>query len=173
MANMVDFKKIDNALFNIGTQSDLFTPRCAQIEQALENIGFKLAMPAKLDVVQHRHAAKQGNILEAACQPQFGPLRGRQPGNIAPLELDGALAGPVKAGNRIEQRGLARTIGAYHRGDGTRLYVKADAIQRFRSEEHTSELQSLMRISYAVFCLKKKNQTKNHSNSNPPHPHKQ
>src|SRR3546814_3170764 len=30
-------------------------------------------------------------------------------------------------------------------------------MQRFRSEEHTSELQSLMRISYAVFCLKKKN----------------
>src|SRR3546814_3483351 len=30
-----------------------------------------------------------------------------------------------------------------------------------RSEEHTSELQSLMRISYAVFCLKKKKQTKN------------
>src|SRR3546814_6139548 len=29
----------------------------------------------------------------------------------------------------------------------------------FRSEEHTSELQSLMRISYAVFCLKKKIQT--------------
>src|SRR3546814_9489610 len=31
-----------------------------------------------------------------------------------------------------------------------------------RSEEHTSELQSLMRISYAVFCLKKKKQTKKH-----------
>src|SRR3546814_7860387 len=30
--------------------------------------------------------------------------------------------------------------------------------QRVRSEEHTSELQSLMRISYAVFCLKKKKQ---------------
>src|SRR3546814_5037406 len=30
-------------------------------------------------------------------------------------------------------------------------------IRDFRSEEHTSELQSLMRISYAVFCLKKKN----------------
>src|SRR3546814_10326387 len=30
-----------------------------------------------------------------------------------------------------------------------------------RSEEHTSELQSLMRISYAVFCLKKKNNTTN------------
>src|SRR3546814_4977891 len=29
----------------------------------------------------------------------------------------------------------------------------------FRSEEHTSELQSLMRISYAVFCLKKKKKT--------------
>src|SRR3546814_10008532 len=31
------------------------------------------------------------------------------------------------------------------------------ALARLRSEEHTSELQSLMRISYAVFCLKKKN----------------
>src|SRR3546814_9507274 len=32
-----------------------------------------------------------------------------------------------------------------------------------RSEEHTSELQSLMRISYAVFCLKKKNRKETHS----------
>src|SRR3546814_1073038 len=32
---------------------------------------------------------------------------------------------------------------------------------QWRSEEHTSELQSLMRISYAVFCLKKKNKTNN------------
>src|SRR3546814_4106797 len=32
-----------------------------------------------------------------------------------------------------------------------------------RSEEHTSELQSLMRISYAVFCLKKKNNVHNHA----------
>src|SRR3546814_1836567 len=34
-------------------------------------------------------------------------------------------------------------------------------IKRSRSEEHTSELQSLMRISYAVFCLKKKKNTNN------------
>src|SRR3546814_2882259 len=33
--------------------------------------------------------------------------------------------------------------------------------QAQRSEEHTSELQSLMRISYAVFCLKKKKQNEN------------
>src|SRR3546814_6504958 len=36
---------------------------------------------------------------------------------------------------------------------------RADAIQ-LRSEEHTSELQSLMRISYAVFCLNKKHKNK-------------
>src|SRR3546814_9688175 len=35
-----------------------------------------------------------------------------------------------------------------------------------RSEEHTSELQSLMRISYAVFCLKKKNNQKYRTSSN-------
>src|SRR3546814_3092710 len=35
-------------------------------------------------------------------------------------------------------------------------------VARSRSEEHTSELQSLMRISYAVFCLKKKKDNHNH-----------
>src|SRR3546814_994815 len=61
------------------------------------------------------------------------------------LTLD--LAGPtLRAGS------ASRSPGA---GDGNRTRTTS------RSEEHTSELQSLMRISYAVFCLKKKNQTKN------------
>src|SRR3546814_7698581 len=38
-----------------------------------------------------------------------------------------------------------------------RCFETAGALSYTRSEEHTSELQSLMRISYAVFCLKKKN----------------
>src|SRR3546814_1608846 len=33
---------------------------------------------------------------------------------------------------------------------------RVELVEKYRSEEHTSELQSLMRISYAVFCLKKK-----------------
>src|SRR3546814_3862560 len=37
------------------------------------------------------------------------------------------------------------------------LVIARETIKAYRSEEHTSELQSLMRISYAVFCLKKKN----------------
>src|SRR3546814_5681747 len=44
--------------------------------------------------------------------------------------------------------------------------------QVIRSEEHTSELQSLMRISYAVFCLKKKT-TNHNSNNNKHHKKKQ
>src|SRR3546814_4521544 len=44
--------------------------------------------------------------------------------------------------------------------DAVERPVAPDATPR-RSEEHTSELQSLMRISYTVFCLKKKNTTKN------------
>src|SRR3546814_2075093 len=43
-----------------------------------------------------------------------------------------------------------------------------DLAQDPRSEEHTSELQSLMRISYAVFCLKKKN---THKHKYPPKLH--
>src|SRR3546814_2351353 len=44
---------------------------------------------------------------------------------------------------------------------GERLQSLERAASEFRSEEHTSELQSLMRISYAVFCLKKKTQKQN------------
>src|SRR3546814_2798979 len=40
------------------------------------------------------------------------------------------------------------------------LSMRLPCYSRYRSEEHTSELQSLMRISYAVFCLKKKNKNR-------------
>src|SRR3546814_6551208 len=59
-----------------------------------------------------------------------------------------------------------RYLGAHFAGE-----VLTGARQRFastrfdRSEEHTSELQSLMRISYAVFCLKKKKKKKRNKQS--------
>src|SRR3546814_5288212 len=46
------------------------------------------------------------------------------------------------------------------------IHVGLRHIQNIRSEEHTSELQSLMRTSYAVFCLKKKKKPKYHTQIN-------
>src|SRR3546814_2620747 len=88
-------------------------------------------------------------------------------------DVAGALALPVVAAVAVEQAGIE--VFAVHQGEGLRMAEEvagalADVVddverQRFlghldalqhRSEEHTSELQSLMRISYAVFCLKKK-----------------
>src|SRR3546814_2365357 len=54
--------------------------------------------------------------------------------------------------------GIAAEIPAAERPD-----QETRGIDGGRSEEHTSELQSLMRISYAVFCLKKKKQTSRHN----------
>src|SRR3546814_4622672 len=51
-------------------------------------------------------------------------------------------------GPGVRQAGMTVVV----RGDAGLVVTE----QRLRSEEHTSELQSLMRISYAVFCLKKK-----------------
>src|SRR3546814_5408359 len=85
-----------------------------------------------------------------------------------PLELEGVA---LRIG---EINGRALALGAIARDDLGRDAVRiqfrdyrlpvprqhavADMVDiaAFRSEEHTSELQSLMRISYAVFCLKKK-----------------
>src|SRR3546814_5359326 len=64
---------------------------------------------------------------------------------------------------------LAQTLAreALAKADDGELYLQYRATESFgfedgRSEEHTSELQSLMRISYAVFCSNK-------TNNNPPH----
>src|SRR3546814_10266914 len=73
-----------------------------------------------------------------------GPRRGRRPcparsvRTRAPLSLEPHLA-------------LPRAAARQHRRDGNGTETQGN-----RSEEHTSALQSLMRISYAVFCLKKK-----------------
>src|SRR3546814_4114236 len=50
----------------------------------------------------------------------------------------------------------ARTLIPGGRYDNIDLLIYRENLEGLRSEEHTSELQSLMRISYAVFCLKKK-----------------
>src|SRR3546814_9014206 len=80
-----------------------------------------------------------------------------------PLFRSDAVAGDLTHHVLVDGRRLA------HPGPG-RVAVVLDhhdplvgrhGIRGFRSEEHTSELQSLMRISYAVFCLKKKKTTKN------------
>src|SRR3546814_6002180 len=74
---------------------------------------------------------------------------------------------------RFATKDRARALGAeYRRGEARRGCIGQPQIRRphvdidrtcgvYRTEEHTSELQSLMRISYAVFCLKKKK--KNHA----------
>src|SRR3546814_1645975 len=56
----------------------------------------------------------------------------------------------------LKMDGVTRTLSYAWDRDGNRTQLTWP-----RSEEHTSELQSLMRISYAVFCLKKKKQQRN------------
>src|SRR3546814_3362434 len=58
---------------------------------------------------------------------------------------------------RIAAAGMAKQQAVEREGPGVGIVGRR--IQARRSEEHTSELQSLMRISYAVFCLKKKKKT--------------
>src|SRR3546814_1909714 len=62
---------------------------------------------------------------------------------------DGGYVAWQAPGNMYAQRGTLSFFWRSHTPAGETPFV-------IRSEEHTSELQSLMRISYAVFCLKKK-----------------
>src|SRR3546814_5824339 len=63
------------------------------------------------------------------------------------------LEHPQVRGHRADVHDVAADV--EHMVADARQLGEQDA--QIRSEEHTSELQSLMRISYAVFCLKKKN----------------
>src|SRR3546814_9125637 len=72
-----------------------------------------------------------------------------------PGDLPDAVLGQL--GNRVQH-----ALRAFTPRDRKAVQTAADTFRQnpgFRSEEHTSELQSLMRISYAVFCLKQKTNT--------------
>src|SRR3546814_7068880 len=79
--------------------------------------------------------------------------RGKKRGYLTYDELNAALPQDEMSSEQIED--IMSAI-----SDMGINIVESD--EDVRSEEHTSELQSLMRISYAVFCLKKKN---NHNNT--------
>src|SRR3546814_4162637 len=86
-----------------------------------------------------------GEMVRAPCRRQRQPIAGLRPG-----QAEGV------AGDAVER--LLVGVG------GLEVIAQANGLPPVgghvvRSEEHTSELQSLMRISYAVFCLKKKKQT--------------
>src|SRR3546814_1730934 len=88
------------------------------------------------------------------CSSDLTALR-----NVQPLYADLATGGFAIAHNgnlsnamRL-RRDLVRSGSIFQSTSDTETIIHLVA----RSEEHTSELQSLMRISYAVFCLKKKN----------------
>src|SRR3546814_2161130 len=90
----------------------------------------------------------------ARCHP-FGPF-GRLPHDQHRLSERRRLLLHAAA---IGQRNMAHVEQADEMGIIQRIDHGHIAMFRKRSEEHTSELQSLMRISYAVFCLKKKKNT--------------
>src|SRR3546814_5455614 len=86
--------------------------------------------------------------LRDEADPGAGAFVRAHRGHVVAVDVDIAARDGDLAHDRLHQRGLADAVAAE---DGRGLT---------RSEEHTSELQSLMRISYAVFCLKKKNKNK-------------
>src|SRR3546814_9300000 len=90
--------------------------------------------------------------------PESGQSAGRdylaQP-RLAGLGAEGETYLLAQGGRRADHR----RGGVVNAAD--RVQVVLDLV--VRSEEHTSELQSLMRISYAVFCLKKKNKNNKHN----------
>src|SRR3546814_9746725 len=71
---------------------------------------------------------------------------------LHPADAAAGRAGPDAGALLRRPQDQERCRCARHSGNQAELYLLP-----CRSEEHTSELQSLMRISYAVFCLKKKN----------------
>src|SRR3546814_2559926 len=96
-------------------------------------------------------------LFRSGSATELAPLVGRASAAITPAGLPSHSFTPSTFGcveSPYPGRGSAtENLPCW----GDRWPVISGALSLHRSEEHTSELQSLMRISYAVFCLKKKN----------------
>src|SRR3546814_8304493 len=82
------------------------------------------------------------------------------------------VAGDTKKKQNTPESGEARTLDKCSRGlttPGPQSCTRELLSQAYRSEEHTSDLQSLMRNSYAVFCLKKKKNTQQNTTTHDNH----
>src|SRR3546814_7579160 len=100
-----------------------------------------------------RGLAPGGTLFEELGFYYVGPVDGHNLDHLLPVleNVRDATEGPILVHVVTKKgKGYAPAEAADDKYHGV---VKFDVI---RSEEHTSELQSLMRISYAVFCLKKK-----------------
>src|SRR3546814_6281542 len=96
-----------------------------------------------------------------ARSPDIGRDERGRTQRIRPLapRRSGARSGARRiAWSVVRHRRVAATRRAAHADSGTAIIAPPSRRALGRSEEHTSELQSLMRTSYAVFCLKKKKQ---------------
>src|SRR3546814_3884154 len=103
-------------------------------------------------------------------QPAGAVLDGRDIGTVIAPDADVKLFITASVQARARRRWLEMTAGDIGREiDIPLAEIERDIVARddrdIRSEEHTSELQSLMRISYAVFCLKKKKTKMNTQNT--------
>src|SRR5208282_735405 len=78
------------------------------------------------DVVEHAHAAKQGNVLEGARDALLGRLARAHLAVRAPQEGHAAGLRPVDAVDDVEHRALAGAIGADNGGDLAAIDVEAD-----------------------------------------------
>src|SRR3546814_7795462 len=107
------------------------------------------------------HALTSGRVA-VPCQRSECAARQRRRQREGGLHLPAATM-PSEHEHQGDQQRASRH-GCPARGRLEQIPAKRCAInvgnRHSRSEEHTSELQSLMRISYAVFCLKKKKKTK-------------
>src|SRR3546814_4372010 len=90
----------------------------------------------------------------AAGDAKLGHRRGREHEDGGVLDL--AHRGHAATGDRLGTEFRIGALAPVLELDEGHAGVLAHAREAERSEEHTSELQSLMRISYAVFCLTKK-----------------
>src|SRR3546814_6306580 len=101
-------------------------------------------------------------------QPQrLAAMRARQFVHFQPLRRRADAAGQAHADHELISRlqlltaALVAQFAVILLIDAVKFHqLDVVSTRHRRSEEHTSELQSLMRISYAVFCLKKKKKTK-------------
>src|SRR3546814_4337742 len=86
----------------------------------------------------------------ALAQEQAAPAQEPAASTAAPAPTPAQPSTEAPAGKMTQEQ-----IAAFNQAVAD--FTAGQQLQQARSEEHTSELQSLMRISYAVFCLKKKN----------------
>ena len=142
LPDRLDLEEVDDPLHRVAVLH-LLAPRRPEVERLPQEVAAHLEVAPGHEVVEHRHALEQGDVLERAGDPGGGRLVGPHPRARHPPEGDRPFLRVVEAVDDVEHGALAGAVGADDGADLALADVEAHPVDRAHPAEREADVMDV------------------------------